>query len=560
MATSGRIAICAVFKDESPYLGEWIVYHRLLGVDYFVLYDNASTDNGRETVLRSSLRDSISIVDWPERPAQLTAYQHFIEHHALEFEWVAFIDVDEFIHPLRDGSLPELLTRAGAHPAMLLQWMNFGPSGHRTKPPGLVLEEYTLRLPVDSSVHHHVKSIIRSSALIKIGGSHIAQLRGDPCDADGMTIKNEAIQPTSPSQTAVLNHYYTKSWDDWCKKVRQGRPSVPDDPTSQRKLSWFDEYEKLATVVDTRISRFVPAVKAALTGLSQNVPALEPVVRPTDDRTLRHRPMKWYFALSGTSLSSDAIYANCIRVAVRSAIQNTTLIPVFLFDGERNDLIRELEDCGVTIVYHRSRLYQTILTTFPENRHWQRIASGAYLRVDVPLIETNDEYVLYTDCDVLFLKDPSLQYLRPSHFAVAPEFEHGNYLNFNTGVMIINVAGMRAVDREFIDFIKSKIAGFSAFDQGAFRAFFPKQYDFLPETLNWKPYWGLNPSAEIVHFHGVKPQQAKQLIANLGESYPQVLRNLFVKDPNAYESLVQLWDSVLRTQLADTAARQIGIM
>ena len=30
-------------------------------------------------------------------------------------------------------------------------------------------------------------------------------------------------------------------------------------------------------------------------------------------------------------------------------------------------------------------------------------------------------------------------------------------------------------------------------------------FDLLPDELNWKPYWGLNSNAEIVHFHGPKP-------------------------------------------------------
>jgi hypothetical protein len=97
------------------------------------------------------------------------------------------------------------------------------------------------------------------SAFIRAGGCHIAQLRGDPCDADGVTIKNEAIQSGPPSQTAVLNHYYTKSWADWIGKVQRGRATVADDPAIQRKLDWFSDYETRATIPDTRIQRFLPS-------------------------------------------------------------------------------------------------------------------------------------------------------------------------------------------------------------------------------------------------------------------------------------------------------------
>jgi hypothetical protein len=39
------LSICAIFKDEAPYLQEWIEFHRLLGVEKFYLYNNNSRDN-----------------------------------------------------------------------------------------------------------------------------------------------------------------------------------------------------------------------------------------------------------------------------------------------------------------------------------------------------------------------------------------------------------------------------------------------------------------------------------------------------------------------------------
>ena len=41
------LAICAIFRDEAPFLDEWIAFHRLMGVEHFFLYDNGSVDNPR---------------------------------------------------------------------------------------------------------------------------------------------------------------------------------------------------------------------------------------------------------------------------------------------------------------------------------------------------------------------------------------------------------------------------------------------------------------------------------------------------------------------------------
>ena len=42
-----KIAACAIFKDEAPYLLEWLAFHRMIGVDLFVLYDNGSSRRWR---------------------------------------------------------------------------------------------------------------------------------------------------------------------------------------------------------------------------------------------------------------------------------------------------------------------------------------------------------------------------------------------------------------------------------------------------------------------------------------------------------------------------------
>ena len=39
------LAACTIYRDDADYLGEWIEFHRLVGVERFVLYDNGSTDD-----------------------------------------------------------------------------------------------------------------------------------------------------------------------------------------------------------------------------------------------------------------------------------------------------------------------------------------------------------------------------------------------------------------------------------------------------------------------------------------------------------------------------------
>ena len=42
------IGICGIFKNECPYILEWVAYHRITGVDEIVVYDNCSDDGSSE--------------------------------------------------------------------------------------------------------------------------------------------------------------------------------------------------------------------------------------------------------------------------------------------------------------------------------------------------------------------------------------------------------------------------------------------------------------------------------------------------------------------------------
>ena len=37
--------VCAIAKDEDPFLKEWVVYHLILGFDHIIIYDNNSKNS-----------------------------------------------------------------------------------------------------------------------------------------------------------------------------------------------------------------------------------------------------------------------------------------------------------------------------------------------------------------------------------------------------------------------------------------------------------------------------------------------------------------------------------
>lgn len=44
------MSVCAVFKNEAPFMKEWILYYQVIGADHIYLYNNNSDDNYQEVL------------------------------------------------------------------------------------------------------------------------------------------------------------------------------------------------------------------------------------------------------------------------------------------------------------------------------------------------------------------------------------------------------------------------------------------------------------------------------------------------------------------------------
>ena len=246
--------------------------------------------------------------------------------------------------------------------------------------------------------------------------------------------------------------------------------------------------------------------------------------------------MKWYFACNEKSPD----FFPLIKGAVNSVLKNTDLEPIFIYDGKENELTEWLEDRGVKIIRHRVSFYDKLQAHGDEK--YLSVASGAFLRCDIPIIETEDEIVLYTDCDVLFLKNFDTK-IKPKYFACSAQTNKLNFTAFNTGVMLMNVKTLRESHTEFIKFITENLCNLPTFDQSAYQKFYKHKNTKLPVRFNHKPYWGVDKNAVILHFHGCKPTTFASDVALKNLSYAPY--NLYLKNPSAYDFYIDLFKKYL---------------
>lgn len=140
------VSLCLIFKNEAPFLKEWIEYHKLIGIDHFFLYNNLSDDDYMK-VLKPYLMDgTITLTNWPKPYSQTEAYHDCYKKYRKESHWLGFIDTDEFLNiNVKEGSdIKKLLIKYRLFPSLHIFWKMFGSSGlmkeDYSKP---VIENYT---------------------------------------------------------------------------------------------------------------------------------------------------------------------------------------------------------------------------------------------------------------------------------------------------------------------------------------------------------------------------------------------------------------------------------
>lgn len=136
---------------------------------------------------------------------QLVAYADWFRKHKNDTRWVAVIDLDEFIVPVHDMKIMDVLNKLPINTSQaVLHWFMFGSNGHITKPDGLVTESYTKRAKKQT---WHYKSIVNPRLVFSTG-----------CHEQVVAKRTKQM----PIKVIRINHYFCKSWEEFSKRAGRG--------------------------------------------------------------------------------------------------------------------------------------------------------------------------------------------------------------------------------------------------------------------------------------------------------------------------------------------------
>ena len=231
-----KTCIIAIAKRENLYLKEWIEHHLNIGFDVLFLCDNNECDGERITDIIDD--DRVKVLDYRGiSGVQPIAYTENFLRYKDEFDWLAFIDIDEFI--MLDGKYHGNIKNFLSEPmfddadAVRLFWKIL------TSETELDVKDGDYRV-LDRLKDVHVsgeeslfKSIVRGSTKY-VGGRfnghcYMNMPYGKTRSADGEHRDGTSFRGGPVYVNAWINHYPTKTIGEYVRqKYFRGGPNFND--------------------------------------------------------------------------------------------------------------------------------------------------------------------------------------------------------------------------------------------------------------------------------------------------------------------------------------------
>ena len=252
-----QLSFVLIIKNAACYMDEWINYHKLVGVDHFYIYDNESTDNLRE-VLKPYIKSGlVTYTYWKGKCQQNKCYNYALNKHRFETKWLGFIDDDEFVVPMQDKKITDVLEKLNINSALSINWVIYGSNGLKKKTDGLVIEKFTKRGNI--SIESPCKLIVNPRIACFIDAVHFAFCVGKNYPVNEKKEKSNWCGKYT-GDLVRINHYHTKSLEEYILKKKRGDAFYGEYKNGTEEV--FYKKDKNNNIVEDDImKKYIPEVK-----------------------------------------------------------------------------------------------------------------------------------------------------------------------------------------------------------------------------------------------------------------------------------------------------------
>lgn len=253
-SNKAKIAIVAMCKNENKYIREWVEYHKSIGINRIFIIDNNDLDGD---VLDDVIGDYITnrfviVINMRGIKTyhnygflQFSTYSNIFDKYKDKFDWICYIDCDEFIHVENKEFISNVMPKYneydivhlnveeyGDNELITVQDNNFSVSRFKTPIP---YEDITVNYGNKKYFHNcHVKTFINTKVNERLVFKNTHTVNNILKCCDENLKQQPSYVPLSDMYSfnnIWIKHYSTKTLEEYITfKINRGYPDIDITP------------------------------------------------------------------------------------------------------------------------------------------------------------------------------------------------------------------------------------------------------------------------------------------------------------------------------------------
>lgn len=240
-----NVAVCCIGRSENRYIREYVEHYKSIGVDKIFIYDNNyDGEEHFEDVINDHIESGfIDIIDYRNRTlCQLMAYQDCYNKYGGDYDWILFIDCDEYLYMNGFDNIKDFLSKDkfNEYDLIHINLMTYGDNDILKYDRRRLSERFiepvrplNFKKTFNFPENDHISSIVRGrlSRVVWNKTPHTPSNELRCCDAGGMEQNSNSpfVHPFDFTY-AHFKHYTTKTVEEWVEiKVKRGFPDGNKD-------------------------------------------------------------------------------------------------------------------------------------------------------------------------------------------------------------------------------------------------------------------------------------------------------------------------------------------
>lgn len=261
-------SICSVFKNEERFLKEWIEYHQLVGVDHFYLYRVPCKDKSLDLLTPYIKNGIVTVINWYDLDVgeneeahrsialEVPAYHHAIKYKAVnETKWIAILEVNEFLVPLGNRKISEILKNYEECPGIVLESDYFDASAPVFPPKQLLIQTIALSDDATGKGKNFEKTIFKPDLVESFS------LPSCRCNFKD----NKSSVKTSRNEIRV-NRYEKRSYNDLFLGKRKTKVKLDSRNYSEKEIKELCRFNFEVDDSERAIYQYIPKMLEKIGG------------------------------------------------------------------------------------------------------------------------------------------------------------------------------------------------------------------------------------------------------------------------------------------------------